>query len=317
MRGSLAAGIDTAKGLAVAWQVPILGVNHMQAHALTPRLVSALEGTAEGKNPEFPFLTLLVSGGHTMLVHSCALCDHRILANTTDIAIGDVIDKCARDILPPEIMEDGKDVMYGPLLERFAFPNGSEDYNYTAPGTREEDLEVRSTGYDWTMRPILSQVKGGKKVNALEYSFSGVGSAVKRLMTANPTMGIEERRVLAREVMRTCFEHLAKRILIALRSPEIQANKTLVASGGVASNQYLKHILRATLEKRGFANMDIVFPPPNFCTDNAAMIAWTGMEMWEEGWRSGMECLALRKWAISPDADDGGILGVGGWTKVS
>ena len=103
MRASLITGIDTAKGLAVAWQVPILGVNHMQAHALTPRLVSAIEAKSAGIEaaaPAFPYLTLLVSGGHTMLVHSRDLCNHQIYAYTVDIAIGDMLDKCARISYP-------------------------------------------------------------------------------------------------------------------------------------------------------------------------------------------------------------------------
>lgn len=316
MRASLAAGLDTAKGLAVGWQVPLLGVHHMQAHALTPRLVSALETESKTSDPEFPFLTLLVSGGHSMLVYSRELCDHKILANTTDIAIGDVIDKCARDILPAHVLNAGGDVMYGPLLEKFAFPNGVDDYNYTPPATREEDLEVKETGYGWTITPPLSTVKGGTKTNSMEFSFSGIGSAVKRYTSGKPEMADEERKVLAREIMRVAFEHLSSRLLLGLQTESLKDINTVVVSGGVASNQYLKYMLRAILDKRGFEHIRVLFPPPSLCTDNAAMIAWTGMEMWEAGWRSNLECLALRKWAVDPEAEDGGIICVGGWTNI-
>src|SRR6266516_179706 len=102
VRSSLATGIDMAKGLAVGWQIPIIGVNHMAAHSLTPRLVSAMEreGSIEKEDPTFPFLSLLVSGGHTMIVHSKEVNKHEILASTSDIAIGEMIDKAARLILP-------------------------------------------------------------------------------------------------------------------------------------------------------------------------------------------------------------------------
>ena len=145
MRSSLATGLDTANGLAVAWRIPLVGVNHMQAHALTPRLVSALSGNSPNAAPAFPFLSLLVSGGHTLLVHSRELTDHAILAATTDIAVGDCIDKIARLVLRPDVLKEGGETMYGRHLERFAFPNGSADYDYTAPTTRAAEIARKTT----------------------------------------------------------------------------------------------------------------------------------------------------------------------------
>jgi hypothetical protein len=72
--------------------------------------------------------------------------------------------------------------------------------------------------------------------------------------------------------------------------------------------------LRAFLDIRGFANVRVLIPPPSLCTDNAAMIAWTGIEMYEAGWESQLSCKPLRKWSVDPNAEDGGILGVAGWT---
>lgn len=317
MNSSLNSGLDTAKGLAVAWQVPLLGVNHMQAHALTPRLVASLDvddGLAQ-QGPSFPFLSFLVSGGHTMLVHSQGLCDHRILANTIDIAIGDLMDKCAREILPKTIIDEIENVMFGPLLEKFAFPRGTEDYFYTAPATKGQEFAIKETGYDWGFTPPFSRT--GLKNNSMEFTFCGIGSKVEQVMGSNPNMIDAERRVLAHETMRVAFEHLASRLIIALRDPNLQDVKTLVVSGGVAANQYLKHVLRAVLDKKGFESMEVIFPPPSLCTDNAAMIAWTGMEMWEHGLETELSVTALRKWAIDPNASDGGILGVEGWMPRS
>jgi N6-L-threonylcarbamoyladenine synthase len=314
MLSNLNVGLDTAKGLAVAWQIPLLGVNHMQAHALTPRLVASLNGEAKTSDrPEFPFLTLLVSGGHTMLVHSKELCNHKILAQTTDIAIGDVIDKCARDIIPEFILNAGKTTMYGPVLESYAFRNGPEDYQYTPPATKSACNGMVETEYGWGIRPPLS--KG--RMYHMEFSFSGLGAVVRRVMEARPIVPEDERRVLAREAMRIAFEHLGSRVLLALQEEDVAKVSTLVVSGGVAANQYLKHILRAMLDVRGFQNVKLDFPPPALCTDNAAMIAWTGIEMWEAGWRTDLNVQALKKWPLDPDAQGGGIFGADGWIKAA
>jgi N6-L-threonylcarbamoyladenine synthase len=359
MRASLITGVDTAKGLAVAWQVPFLGVNHMQAHALTPRLVSALDsaavsnlnntdtaedagnsgnhehveglGTLEAApaTPAFPFLSLLVSGGHTMVVHSKSLCDHEILSQTADVAIGDMIDKCARDILPLETFQSSGSVMYGPTVEYYAFPDtntAANDYGYRPPRRKGD----KATGkpkeghlplieHDWSVSvPLLHPGPGVTPDQfASTLSFSGIGSSVKGIITKNPGMEDAERRLLAREAMRVAFEHLGSRVLMALQKLGLSGVhiKTLVVSGGVASNQYLKHILRVLLDSSGHDDMKLVFPPPKFCTDNAAMIAWAGIEMWEAGYRTELSAMAVRKWAIDPKSSDGGILGIGGWTK--
>ena len=320
MRASLITGVDTAKGLAVAWQAPLLGVNHMQAHALTPRLVSALNA-ADGKedvtwkaDPEFPFLTLLVSGGHTMLVRSKSLYHHEILANTTDMAIGDAIDKWARDILPLSILSSANDVMYGPILESFAFPE--KPPNYVSGSSRSNPLNTTNKAYSWSIpSPYSDPGPKGVFKHAHVFSYSGIGSTVKRIINRFPEMDEIERRALAQESMRVGFEHLASRVIYALQKGEVEDVNTLVVSGGVASNQYLKHVLRNALDQKGYENIRLVFPPPKFCTDNAAMIAWTGIEMLEAGWRTQLDAMAMKKWSIDPKAEDGGILGVDGWER--
>ncbi|KAH8676417.1 glycoprotease family-domain-containing protein [Tricladium varicosporioides] len=310
MRASLETGLDTAKGLAVAWQIPFIGVNHMQAHALTPRLVAALnrakpdDGSPSSESyninpdPTFPFLTLLVSGGHTMLVHSKSLCDHKILANTTDIAVGDMLDKAARDILPPTILEAAPDVMYGPILENFVFPEkGLDICGYTNEIYEATDgpqnTELR---YGWTInKPYARSGEKGAQSYQGSFSFSGIGSAGKRVINQNPGIDDEQRKLLALEVMRVAFEHLVSRVLLSLESPDVTNIRTLVISGGVASNQYLRHVFRTNLDKKGYRDMRVLSPPPKYCTDNAAMIAWTGIEMYEAGWRTDLSAIATRR----------------------
>jgi N6-L-threonylcarbamoyladenine synthase len=117
--------------------------------------------------------------------------------------------------------------------------------------------------------------------------------------------------------MALAFEHLASRVLFALQRPDIQTIQTLVVSGGVASNQFLKTILRENLNAKGYRNIQLAFPPPEFCTDNAVMIAWTGIEMYEARWRTSFDAIAIKKWSIDPKAADGGILGVDGWDSAA
>ncbi|KAL8737889.1 MAG: hypothetical protein Q9181_001261 [Wetmoreana brouardii] len=318
----LSAGLNTAKGLAVAWQVPLVGVNHMQAHALTPRLVSALESDCKHgrREPGFPFLSLLVSGGHTMLVHSKTLTHHAIFASTIDVAIGDFIDKAARHILPEEVIRSSGEVMYGRLLERFAFPNGPQEHGYFAPSTRAEELSRKASGWGWALAAPLAETRWGSESRSTEFSFSGLGSTIEAIcQRREKAMTLDERVDLAREALRVAFEHLASRLIMALKQlHEAYAAAprkigTLVVSGGVASNQFLRQVLRSCLDTRGFAHIRLTFPPPSLCTDNAAMIAWTGTEMFEAGFESDLNCRAVRKWSIDPDAEDGGIVGADCW----
>ena len=271
MRSSLSTGLDTAKGLSVAWQIPLVGVHHMQAHALTPRLMSALQYTSQPAiQPTFPFLSLLVSGGHTLLLHSISLTSHRTLAQTADIAIGDFIDKTARATIPPSILESAGNTMYGPLLEAFAFPTSS--YNYAPPLCRADEVARRPTGWSWTLGPPLADTRGGEKSKAMEYSFSGLDSACRRIVNGRYTFeefSIVERRDLAREALRVAFEHLASRVVMGLQSLAVEGGKwavsapadlgretrlfetnpetmapvtTLVVSGGVAANLFLRAV---------------------------------------------------------------------------
>ncbi|KAJ5518714.1 Kae1/YgjD family [Penicillium expansum] len=322
MRSNLSVGLDTGKALSVAWQIPMVGVHHMQAHLLTPGLVSCLENEAKADppatTPEFPFLSILVSGGHTTLVHSKGLTDHRILATSEDIAIGEALDKSARDILPESLLQEAKSTMYGKSLEQFVFPNGKADFeDYSAPDSRGKEIAKRISDWGWSLTTPFANTR------ILQFSFSSISSMVGKIVQRNSTnikISDAERVDLGREAMRVCFEHLASRTVIALETlrPHNTGKdeiKTLVVSGGVAANQFLMKVLSSFLEVRGFGNIRIVAPPPYLCTDNAAMIGWAGIEMFEAGFRSDLSCRPIRKWTLDPRADDGGILGPGGWIQ--
>lgn len=184
-----------------------------------------------------------------MLIHSKSLTNHPTLASTCDIAIGDAIDKIARHVLPEEILASAPSIMYGPLLESFAFPNGSLDYNYTSPGTWAQERERRTTKWGWGFIPPLSQVRSGAKAKSMEFSFTGMVSCAKRFVDdASHELSLEERRDLGREAMRVAFEHLASRVVMGLQNGTTTEEgsaaciDTIVVSGGVAANKYLRYV---------------------------------------------------------------------------
>ena len=280
----------------------------MQAHALTPRLVSALQPQTRplelrDVEPKFPFLSVLASGGHTMLLYTASLTEHSMIATTVDAAIGDCLDKIARVVLPPETISTAKNTMYGALLEEFAFAensrtlpsssqNGSkietpdpqpqnpypqEDitagdycvtngrtaiYEYAVPRNREEELRRNMTQWGWAINEPLSMTSGGMKSRSLELSFTGLTTKVERLIRHgmdretgkfNKTerlpncISLEERRAIAREAMRAAFEHLANRVVLGLQHIAVEtANAspvaTIVMSGGVAANRFLRYM---------------------------------------------------------------------------
>lgn len=322
MRSNLSTGLDTAKGLSVAWQIPLVGIHHMQGHLLTPRLVSALHtGTSGALSPEFPFLSVLVSGGHTMLVHSESLSEHTILGSTIDIAIGDALDKIARSILPETVITKAESTMYGKVLENFAFPNGPRDFaNYQAPSTRGAEIpKKKHSEYSWEFAlPLVDN-------RSVQFSFSGLISTLQRMLEQRRSqrmtseqdgkefLSYEERVALSRVLMEVCFEHLGSKIIVALEKTsnrrDIPPVRSLVISGGVAANQFLRAVIRSFLDIRGFSDVQVIAPPPRLCTDNAAMIGWAGIEMFESGYRSDLGCLALKKWCLDSNSDGGGLFG--------
>lgn len=335
MIGSLSAGYSLAKGLCVAWDVPMVGVHHMVGHLLTPRFFQGAEGMEEGgagagagrgKIPEYPFVSLLVSGGHTMLVLSRSALDHEILANTVDIALGDMLDKCAR-----ELGITGS--MLGQEMETF-INSGPTSTDTTATATATEEEEDHKVPKDFIL-PNPLQNKNGRQPNLAAYSFAAFITALrtahqKVLPKGSPPLRDlpdPTRREIARRVQNAIFVHLASKTAMALEqaviagkikvcgSPSSTTGSTVttssssssttttpsrpldfVCAGGVASNMALRSILTETLAP---FNMTHYYPPPKWCTDNALMIGWAGIEFWEQGLQTDLSALPTAKWPIS------------------
>ncbi len=250
--GSLLVGASFASALAQSAGVPAIGVHHMEAHLLAAQL---------GENPvsEFPFLCLLVSGGHSLLVMVEAPGSYTPLGETIDDAAGEAIDKTAKLL--------GLPYPGGPALELLARQGDEEAFRLP--------------------RPLLGR-------EGFDFSFSGLKTAVLRLILGLvPEEGQPADRVradIAASFQAAVFDCLVGQALKAARS--LSAGR-LVVAGGVAANERLRQRFFAAA-----ADLDIFFPPSRYCTDNAAMIALTGSLRLRAGERSDGDFSVRPRWPL-------------------
>ncbi|AET40369.1 putative N(6)-L-threonylcarbamoyladenine synthase Ecym_5633 [Eremothecium cymbalariae DBVPG len=275
MVGSLSAGISFAKGLSVALNKPLIGVHHMLGHLLIPRMESNGEGV------KYPFLSLLVSGGHTMLVLSRSAIEHEVLCDTIDIAVGDSLDKCAREI-------GIRGNMLAKEMESFI----------------NEDMEQAKLSDSMKIglpNPLRNK---NDRVNMQAFSFCPFVTAVKKnLPKPLLQLNIQERREIAYKIQEGIFKHVISQLNLVLRlnSEKLSDVKQFVCSGGVSANQRLRTKLETELE-HDFASFH--YPNIELCTDNAVMIGWAGIELYEKhGLTTGLGATAIRKWPIDKMLD--------------
>ncbi|KAF7362052.1 tRNA N6-adenosine threonylcarbamoyltransferase, mitochondrial [Mycena venus] len=256
--GCLSVCLNAAKTLAAANNKPLVGVHHMQAHALTPHLTL-------DSPPSFPFLSVLVSGGHTMIVLVSSLVDFRILCNTVDRSIGATIDRVVTLLKIP-----WTDKGPGPGLEKFCAERAPED---SGPAPK----------YD---PPVPMPGK-------LAFSYAGLHSWVERTVSAAGGVEHVNRHALARAFQNSAFEQLETKLQLALRAHG-HAVRHVVVSGGVASNLHLRQRLKRSV--RG--PVEFIFPEPALCTDNAAMIAWASMHRFLAGDHDDYAIDPLPAWSL-------------------
>ncbi|TMJ58329.1 MAG: tRNA (adenosine(37)-N6)-threonylcarbamoyltransferase complex transferase subunit TsaD [Alphaproteobacteria bacterium] len=251
--GGLIVGAMTAKGIAWAANKPYIAVNHLEAHALTARLTD---------NVAFPYLLLLVSGGHCQLLLCKGVGSYVCLGTTLDDAAGEAFDKSAKLI--------GLGYPGGPAIERIA--RGGDPHRFALP------------------RPL----KGRR---GCDFSFSGLKTAVRLLTCERGPLDARDVADLAASVERAICEALVDRAANAIAwfrhyHPE---GESLVAAGGVAANGQLRHRLAALAADSG---LGFVAPPPELCTDNAAMIAWAGIEHLRLGLTDGLDSVLRPRWPL-------------------
>ncbi len=251
--GGVMVGLVTGKALALAAGKPLYGINHLEGHALSPRLVS--RGLA------FPYLLLLVSGGHCQLLRVDGVGRYRRLATTIDDAVGEAFDKTAK-------------------MLRLGFPGG--------PAVERAALAGDPKAFAFP-RPLLH-------TGEPHFSFAGLKTAVLRAaQAAGPGCEAD----IAASFQAAVVDCLVDRTRLAIeRAGEVSA---LVVAGGVAANQAVRGALQALADGRGLA---FVAPPIWLCTDNAAMIAWAGVERLHAGLPAdGLNALARPRWPLDPDAE--------------
>ncbi len=249
--GGVMVGLVTGKALAMAAGKPFIGVNHLEGHALSPRLAF--------RELNYPYLLLLVSGGHSQLLRVNSVGDYDRLATTIDDAIGEAFDKSAKIL--------GLGFPGGPALEKAA-----------AMG-------------DASKVPLPRPLKGSKEPH---FSFAGLKSAVLRAHQA----AIHKPEDIAASFQSAAVDCLADRLERTLAN--ITPLPALVVAGGVASNQAVRKMLA---EKAAAHHMQFYAPPLWLCTDNAAMIAWAGVERFALGLTDPLDMAARPRWPLDPDAE--------------
>jgi len=230
LAGALLVGASVARSMAYALAVPALGIHHLEGHLLSPLLATPA--------PTFPFVALLVSGGHTQLMRVNGVGEYELLGETLDDAAGEAFDKTAK-------------------LLGLGYPGG--------PAIAAE-AERGTPGRYSLPRPMLHALE---KSGDLSFSFSGLKTAVLTLVRAQP-LDEQGRADLAAEFQAAAVDVLAAKSLAALRQ---QGLTRLVVAGGVGANRSLRARLDAAAAQH---RLTVYYPPVELCTDNGAMIALAG-----------------------------------------
>jgi N6-L-threonylcarbamoyladenine synthase len=250
--GGVAVGLTTAKALALAAGKPLIGLNHLEAHALTARLTHGVP---------FPFLLLLVSGGHCQLLICEGVGRFTRLGTTIDDAAGEAFDKTAKLL--------GLGFPGGPAIEEAARHGNPKRFRLP--------------------RPLLD-------AEGFDFSFSGLKSAVRRVTEVEE---LDDPMIndIAASFQAAAIDVLVERSRKAMRATrEMDLNiRHLVVAGGVAANGMLSHLLCAAAADEAF---ELVVPPAKLCTDNGAMVAWAGLERLALGLVDDAAVAARARWPL-------------------
>lgn len=253
LAGALLAGASLANGLARGWRVPVVGVHHMEGHLMAPML--------EARAPRFPFVALLVSGGHTQLVDVAGPGRYRILGTTLDDAVGEAFDKTAKLL--------GLGYPGGPAVARAA--EGGDPRRFTFP------------------RPMTDRP-------GLDFSFSGLKTFTLTTADAHRRADGSLDGQTVGDVARAFEEAAVGTLAIkSLRAMRESGRRRLVIAGGVGANRRLREIMGESCDENGY---ELFYPRPELCTDNGAMIAYAGYLRLAAGEREGGGFDARPRWSL-------------------
>jgi N6-L-threonylcarbamoyladenine synthase len=258
--GGVMVGLTTAKALALASGKPLIAVNHLEAHALTARLT---DGVA------FPFLLLLISGGHCQLLGVARVGQYRRYGTTIDDAVGEAFDKTAKLL--------GLPYPGGPSVEKAASNGDSRRY------------------------PLPRPMRGRE---GADFSFSGLKTAVRHLVQTGDVNTVDVAASFQAAVLDILADRSRAAMAMFRRDFPHASNPDFVLAGGVASNQAIRGALTRLGTNEGFQTK---IPPPGLCTDNAAMVAWAGVERGQLGLFDGLGTAPKARWPL--DAPVGGRFG--------
>ncbi len=248
--GGVLIGLMVAKTLAMTHNKPFLGINHLEGHALTVRLTDDVP---------YPFLLLLISGGHCQLIAVQGLGEYKLLGKTLDDSAGEAFDKVAKMM----------DIGYpgGPAIEKVALTG--DDTRFSLP------------------KPLI-----GRK--DCDFSFSGLKTSTRMLLQKGEIKSNQDKADLAACFQKVVAEHIIDRTKHALS--QIDSNyRHIVVAGGVGANLYL----RSRLSELALGNnKTFIAPPIHLCTDNAAMIAWAGLERFKAGFTSDLGISPQPRWPL-------------------
>ena len=252
----LSVGLSFGKAIAFSLKKPFIAINHLEGHALSPMLNSELS---------YPYLLLLISGGHTQFLSVQGLGNYKRLGTTIDDAVGEAFDKTAK--------------MLG-----IEFPGGSQIEEYAKKGDPNK--------YELP-KPIF--YKGGCNL-----SFAGLKTAVLRIVKQIKTD--QEKYDLAASFQKTIEKILYKKSKVAFeefKKLNKEKKNTFVVAGGVAANKRIREVLTNLCEEENF---DAIFPPINLCGDNAAMIAMVGLKKFKVKQFNDLDYPAKPRWALDENA---------------
>ena len=265
--GGLLVGTMTARAIAHARNLPYIAINHLEGHALTPRLTS---------NIAFPYLTLLVSGGHTQLLIVTGVGKYHRLGTTIDDALGEAFDKIAK-------------------LLGLAYPGG--------PSVEKAALKGCAHAFDFP-RPL----KGRKDCH---FSFSGLKTAVR--YTARDASPLNDQTIADicasfQAAVCDCLCDRTKRAMdeFKARFPNVSTAR-LIVTGGVSANLAIREALNTLAQDQGF---ELYAPPLYLCGDNAAMIAWAGAERMAANMEKNEDITVHARWPLDPKAEPASGAGV-------
>lgn len=263
--GGVMIGMMSAKAIAAAKNIPFIAINHLEGHALTARLAD---------NISFPYLVLLVSGGHTQILVAEDVGVYKRWGTTLDDAAGECFDKSAK-------------------LMGIPFPGG--------PNVEKMALECTNPKAAIKRFPLPSPMKGRKNC---DFSFSGLKTAIRNHAQALEGKNFKREDIIdlayamqikTAEILSDRCENAIKRFLREYKTD----NPTLVICGGVSANKTIRARLNALADKH---SMHISAPPLSLCGDNGAMIAWAGVERLQRGQNDPLDFKARPRWPLDPTA---------------